>query len=122
MQGASMLVGRPALSSGLPSTSRFVPHAVVYNTSDLSVTARARIRYTANGKVNVVAMGPVALAANETRELDLSRVVSAIGEQIPVDADIEIEPSGKGAAVIATVVSVDRTGSQVVEPRLKSQR
>ncbi len=119
LHGANLLIGKPRTDSGFTSTTRFTPHIIVRNNSDLPVEVKPRIRYMLNGEAHTIRLDELSLFAQEVRELDLSGAIEAIGNHRVSDAGIEIKHSGQPGAVLAYAASIDQSGSVVFDVPIK---
>ena len=119
LHGAHLLIGQPAAQSGLPLKSKFVPRAIVRNTTDLALEVYATVRYKLDNVASSIQLPPLALNAFEVRELDLSEVISSVGTRIITDAGIELQHNGKPGWVLAAAASIDQSGNHVFDVPIK---
>src|SRR5204863_6819168 len=68
---------------------------------------------------NSIELAALTLTSNGVRELDLTSVINAIGNNTVTDAGIEMDHSGSPGAVMASAASIDQSGSAVFDVPIK---
>ena len=119
LHGAHLLIGQPDPQSGLPARSKFIPRAVVRNTTDLPIEVTATVRYKLDNIPSSVQLAPLTLSAFEVRQLDMTDVVNSVGSRTITDAGIELEHTGKPGWVVAAAASIDQSGNHVFDVPVK---
>jgi len=122
LHGAYLPIGKPTSESGLSQGLIFTPHITIGNVADQSVRVRVTVRYRVGNNGDSVELAPVDLKEHEVRELDVSPILSAVGDRVLSDSGIEIKQNGPLGAVIGSVASVDQTGNQVFDVPLRDPK
>jgi len=119
LHGANIMIGKSAPDSGFASSVAFTPHVIVRNITDQRVQVTSRIKYTSNDQSHNIELAALTLTPNAVRELDLSPVINAIGNNVITDSGIEIDHNGGHGAVMAYAASTDQVGSAVFDVPVK---
>lgn len=119
LHGANILIGSTNAPPGFPQDVSFTPRAVVRNTTNQSLEARALIRYTTETGAGLIQIDALKLKSGEVRDLNLTPLINELSEKKLLNAGFELEHDGGPGSVIATVVSIDQSGNYVFDVPLK---
>ncbi|MEK6322014.1 MAG: Ig-like domain-containing protein [Acidobacteriota bacterium] len=110
LNGAGLMLGRPASGSALPEASFFTPKLALKNALSTSQRATITVNYTTDGVLRSRRLSPVSLAPHEVRMADLSVLMSEVRNSSISAAGVKIESTGAPGSLVAALSSVD--GSQ----------
>lgn len=122
LHGASLPIGRPEANFGFPTATQFTPHVIVRNNTSQAVQVNPRIRYTLYDEPNLINLVSLTLPANQVRELDLSPVVNAIGNNQISDSGVEISHSGTPGAIMVYGAAVDQSAGRTFDVPIKDPK
>ena len=112
----------PTMSMGLPSSARMNPIINLRNVSNQTIQVSPVFRYQAGNRTKTFALQPIQLNSQQVRRIDLLPYWQS--GQIPQrvsSGSLELTYTGKSASLLATVTSVDQTGSYVFDAKIDNK-
>jgi hypothetical protein len=112
----------PTMSMGLASSARMNPIVNLRNVSNQTIQVTPVFRYQAGNRTKTFALQPIQLNSQQVRRIDLLPYWQS--GQIPSSVSsgsLELTYTGKPASLIATVTSVDQTGSYVFDAKIDNK-
>ena len=121
LNGTGLMLGNPGSGAGFPEGSFFTPHLVLKNTLRLSQEAKVTVVYKSGGSLQTRLLPAISLAPQEVNSIDFSALMRTLGKVSVDAAQIKIECSGGVGSLVASLSSIDRTQSLVVDVPLVSK-
>jgi len=120
--GVAIGADDPTMSMGLPSSARMNPIIHLRNISNQSIEVTPVFRYQSGNTTKKFALKAVQLNSQEVKRIELLPYWQS--GQIPSSVSsgsVELSYSGKTAALMATVMAVDQTGSYVFDAKVDNK-
>ena len=111
----------PMMSMGLPSSSRMNPIINVRNVSGETIQVTPVFRYQVGNTTKTFALKPIQLSSQQLEQVEL---LPRWGSQIPKSVSsgsVELSYTGKSGSLLASVTSVDQTGSYVFDAKIDNK-
>ena len=112
----------PMMSMGLPSTARMNPIVNLRNVSRTAIEVTPVFRYQVGNTTKTFALNTIALNAQQVQRIDLLPYWQS--KQIPSSVSsgsLELSYTGKSGSLMASVSSVDQTGSYVFDAKIDNK-
>ena len=112
----------PMMSMGLPSTARMNPIVNLRNVSRTAIEVTPVFRYQVGNTTKTFALNRIALNAQQVQRIDLLPYWQS--KQIPSSVSsgsLELSYTGKSGSLMASVSSVDQTGSYVFDAKIDNK-
>jgi hypothetical protein len=120
LAGAHLRLGPARPEEGFPSGTTFQSPLVIANAGSLPTEVKIAVDYTVNTVARRVELAPLALAAQEIKQIDLAQEMAQRSVVGFVDnAGVDISYTGAAGSVIGRLTSVDTTGDFSFEVPIK---
>jgi hypothetical protein len=120
--GVTIGADDPMMSMGLPSSARMNPIINLRNASGQTIQVTPVFRYQAGNTTKTFALKPIQLNSQQLQRIDLLPYWQS--GQIPSrvsSGSLELSYTGKPGSLLATVTSVDQTGSYVFDAKIDNK-
>jgi hypothetical protein len=108
------MVGQPQAGMGFPASLRFIPYAVLENTTAQPLTVTPGLNYMPGGSPATLPLPVQQLKPREARQLDLPSMLTNLGlGGLNGDINLTFSITGQGGDLMIATGSVDQTGNYV---------